>query len=133
MNAFIKYFIVISLFLSVSLDAHENRVIKVRVNDMPPQYIFENGKWEGYAVEMMEVLLDEAGFKAKFVSMPWARALKELEFGRIDALMNVNYSSERAEKFHFIWTNSYETGVLIVSKKSDYSIDSLDDFKLLPG
>ncbi|MCP4021812.1 MAG: amino acid ABC transporter substrate-binding protein [Desulfobacteraceae bacterium] len=128
----VKEFFIICLLFSLSTDSLGAPVIKVRVNDMPPQYILENGKWKGFAIELMEALLNEAGCKAEYMKLPWARALLELEDGRIDAVMNVSYTSERAKKFYFIWATNYETGIIIVKKNSNYSIDSLDDFKRLP-
>lgn len=104
----------------------------MRVNDVPPQYMLEDGKWTGRAVELMEVLLEEANCRAEFVETPWKRALIELEQGRIDAMMNVGYDDQRAESYYFISPNAYETTVLLMRKDTNVEINALSDLEKLP-
>ncbi len=125
--------IIFVLVLLFPFSSFANCVLKVRVNDSPPQYIFENNKWIGRAVELMEVLLDEAGCKADYRKMSWNRAILELKKGTIDAMMNVGFNEDRARYFYYINPNSNETKVLLVRKNSGFVIDSLDDLKKLPN
>jgi polar amino acid transport system substrate-binding protein len=104
----------------------------VRVSDVPPQYIQQDGQWTGRAVELMEVLLREANCRAEYVKSPWKRALIELEQGRIDAMMNVGYDKQRADSYYFVSPNAYETTVLLMRKDTEIDINSLSDLKKLP-
>lgn len=114
------------------LTSYSECILKIRVNDVPPQYMLKDGKWVGRAVELMETLLDEAHCKADYQKMPWQRALWELEKGKIDGMMNVVYSKERAKHFHFIRQNTIITTVLFMRKDTIAEIHSLDDLVKLP-
>ena len=116
----------------MSFQAHAECVLKVRVNDVPPQYMQKEGKWTGRAVELMNVLLEEANCRADFIQIPWKRSLIELEKGRIDAMMNVGYNEQRAKSYYFMSPNVYETTVLLMRSDSDAAIQTLSDLKKLP-
>lgn len=108
-------------------------VLKVRVNDAPPQYMLKDGSWTGKAVELIDVLLEEANCTADYQKRPWQRGLLELEKGTIDAMVNVVYNKERAQNFYFIWPNISNITVLLVRKDSNFEISSLNDLKDLPA
>lgn len=93
----------------------------------------KEGQWVGRAVELMEVLLDEANCRADFIKIPWKRSLIELEQGRIDAMMNVAYNEQRAQAYYFISPNAYETTVLLMRSDTEVAIDSLNDLHKLPN
>ena len=125
--------IIFILALLFPFSSFANCVLKVRVYDTPPQYMLENNKWVGRAVELIEVLLDEAGCEADYRKMTWNRAILELKKGTIDVLMNVGFNTERAQYFYYINPNSNETKVLLIRKNSNFVINSLDDLKKLPN
>jgi len=120
------------LVLLFSFQVSAACIFKVRVNDAPPQYMLQDGKWTGKAVELMEVLLREANCKPEYIMMPWQRALMELEKGNIDAMMNVGYNEQRAKSFYYISPYIYETTVLLTRKDLKFDINSLNDLKRLP-
>jgi ABC-type amino acid transport substrate-binding protein len=128
----LKHIAYLLLFL-LSHQANSECLLKIRVNDAPPQYMQENERWVGRAIDYMESLLSETDCKARYVKMPWQRALVELEKGTIDAMMNMGYSESRAEKFYFISPEMRETRILFMRKDSVVSIESLDDLKKLPS
>lgn len=121
-----------AFILVLTPNAFGKTVIKVRVNEAPPQYMQENGKWIGFKVELMEALLREAGITPEYRKLPWARALEELAHGTIDVMMNVGYSPERSQKYYFIWPKTSEKQVLVTRKDLRIEVKTLDDFKLLP-
>lgn len=59
--------------------------------------------------------------------------MKLVEDGDVDAIMNLSYTKERSEFMYFIGPIRDETVALIVPEGSNYSINSLDDLKKLPG
>ncbi|WIT11581.1 transporter substrate-binding domain-containing protein [Paucibacter sediminis] len=54
----------------------------------------------GYAVELIRLALP-AGQEPRFIGMPWARCLREVEQGRIDFAMGGYYDAERAKRFDY--------------------------------
>lgn len=113
--------------------------LKVRVAQVSPdqkslKYILhEDNSWSGLTIDLTKALLEEAGCSYSFHPMPWKRGLAELEDGYIDIMMNVSFTKEREQFAYYIGPMDEEKMVLIVQKKSPYPIQSLDDFKDIPG
>ena len=68
----------------------------VRWNNDPP-YSSRNaqGVVTGFYVELLQKALQKMGCSTKLVEMPWARALIELEAGRLDILPGALKTEER--------------------------------------
>lgn len=65
----------------------ENCVKTVRwFTDIPYALREADGEIRGLSVEVARTVLQQMGCEAQFVEMPWARALVELEQGRLDIL-----------------------------------------------
>lgn len=61
--------------------------VRARWNDDPPYSMRDlSGKLTGLNVDLMEQTLARLGCRAHWVELPWARALVELEAGRLDLL-----------------------------------------------
>ena len=106
--------------------------LRVRVAHSIPQYSQDtNGNWQGLGIELIEVLLNEANCTPDYVVYPWKRSLTQLQEGKVDMMVNLSITAERKEYLWFIGPQRDETIVLVVSKNSDFKIDSLDDFKAL--
>jgi len=103
--------------------------IKVRVIEFPPFYYQdENGQWTGLEVELAEALLKEAGFTPEFVSLPWSRALKAMEVGEVQLMMNLAKTPEREEYMNFIGAERTSRMALVVNEQyKDEPIDHVDD------
>ncbi|WP_158227105.1 substrate-binding periplasmic protein [Mangrovitalea sediminis] len=105
----------------------------MRVNQVPPQYMEKNGQWVGLGVDRMKALLHEAGCVADFVSMPWKRSLVDLASGRIDGMINVNFTPERARDYWFLWYGHNEDTVLVMRKDDANHPKNFQDVLNLPG
>lgn len=108
--------------------------VKVRVvkNYRPEYYQDEKGNWAGMAVELAQVLVNEAKCEPIYVNLPWKRALKSMQDGKVDLLLNLSITDERKEYMYFIGPQRDETSILVVKKDSDFKINSLEDLKKLP-
>lgn len=128
----------ISVFLIVFITASaaSGRDISLRVptgNTYPPFFMQDNeGIWGGISIELAHELLDEAGMKPSYKPLPFPRALKYLEEGKLDMMLNLTVTKEREEYIHFIGPQLDETVVLVVKKDTKLPISCLDDFKNLP-
>lgn len=133
---------IITLFLLTCFicnSVHAGCKFRVRTAKVTPEqhslrYILaENGSWSGFTIDITAALLQEAGCEYSFHPLTWKRALVDLEDGHIDIMMNVSLT-ERREKFaYFVGPMDEEKMVLIVRKDANYQIDTLDDFKRIPG
>ncbi|TMO56406.1 substrate-binding periplasmic protein [Pseudoalteromonas phenolica] len=88
----------------------------VRVEDYAAQsYRDENMQWQGIDIELTKALLNQAGCTYRFVPVPWGRALKMLEMGKLDVMLSVSKTEKRTQFAHFIGPQRIEK-IRIVSK-----------------
>ena len=127
--------VVLFMFVSYSSVANaESCILKARVTNVPPLYFQNESKqWTGLTVDLAKALLKEADCKADFEAVSWARSLDLMRTGGIDMMMNLSKTDERKEFIHFIGPQNKETAQLVLHKTDTTNIQSLDDFKKLPG
>lgn len=81
-----KFAVSFALALCAALPSQACEV-RARWNDDPPYAMrLADGKLSGLNVELVEQTLARMGCRAVWVELPWARALVELEAGRLDVL-----------------------------------------------
>jgi len=130
----IAFLTVMMFFLIVNTGLCDQ--VKVRVSEgtaYPPFFMQnEKGIWSGLSIELVEALLKEAGYTPSYEPLPFARALKYMQEGKIDMMLNMTITEERKAFMDFIGPQLDETIVLVIKKDSDFNITSLDDLKKLP-
>ena len=84
------------------------------------------------AVELGTALAKESGCQIIYKSMKWSTAVRSLEKGGLDLLLNLSYTEEREKFASFIGPARDESMVIAVLENSNYIINSLDDIKKLP-
>lgn len=125
--------LIITLFLLVSAFCISEPKIIFRVSEYPPYYFLEDGSWKGLSVELINILLNEAGYSAVYKELPWKRALVEMKYGHIDVMANLSITEDRNEFIYFVGPQMNESMVMFFSKDSEYSITHLDDIKHISG
>ena len=107
--------------------------VRVPMDGYPPFFKkSETGQWTGLSIDLAEALLTEAGYQAVYKPLPFRRALKYLESGSLDMMLNLTITDERAAYINFIGPQLDETVVLVVQKNSNIPVESLEDIKKLP-
>lgn len=88
-----------SLLLVVSAHARE---VTVGVFDNPP-IVFEisPGKPAGIAIDILDEIARKEGWTLRYRHAPWDTLLSELGEGKLDVLVGIAYTQERATKFRF--------------------------------
>lgn len=77
--------------------------VRARWNDDPPYSMrLADGKLTGLNVELVEQVLARLGCRVVWVELPWARALVELEAGRLDVLPGGFRRPEREAFAYFV-------------------------------
>jgi len=106
--------------------------IRVRVTEYAPLYFQQNDTWRGLDVELVTALVEGAGYKVSFESLPWARALESLKTGDIDIVLNVTWTAERANYMHFIGPQRQSRRILAVRKENaDAKVTNLDELAVM--
>ncbi len=121
------------VILLCSVNGYAECVIRFRVYDSPPFY-FKNdqGSWAGLYVDLVRALTKQADCNIVFIKSPWKRALYLLKHGKVDLMSGLSENDERSVYIDFFAKQSDEIVSLVVPVDSDYTINSLDDFKNLP-
>lgn len=70
-------------------------------DDAPYSFRGTDGVIQGISVDLSRIVLTQMGCQVKWVEMPWARALLELEQGRLDVLPGALRKPERDAFAHF--------------------------------
>lgn len=118
------------LVLAHSAHAAECGVKTVRwYDDAPYSFADPHGEIHGFNADLMREALHRMGCTAKFVEMPWARALVELEAGRLDVLPGALRKPERERYAYFSRAINRSPNVLFMHKNAaaTYTIHKLAD------
>lgn len=93
----------------------------------PWTYHDEKNRLTGFDVELAMLIATEMGVGVQFQETAWDSILAGVDAGRFDIACNgVSYTEERAEKYTFSTPYAY-TGAVIVTRKDNTSIRSLED------
>ena len=97
--------------------------------DIPYSFRETNGEVRGLNADIARTALKQMGCEAQFVEMPWARALVELEQGRLDILPGALRKPEREAFAYFSRPINRSPNVLFIGKAAaeKYRIKQLSD------
>ena len=98
-------------------------------DDAPFSFKGRDGQLRGANIELMRAILKTMRCDVKFVEMPWARALIELQAGRLDLLPGALYTPEREQFAYFSRPLNRSPNRLFMSAKaaSRYRLSNLAD------
>ena len=98
-------------------------------SDVPYSFRGSDGQIQGLNVDIARAALKQLGCAATFVEMPWARALFELEHGRLDILPGALRKPEREVFAYFSRPINRSPNVLFLGKAAaeKYPIKQLSD------
>ncbi|MCG8572592.1 MAG: transporter substrate-binding domain-containing protein [Spirochaetes bacterium] len=92
--------------------------------ESPPAEYTENGIVSGKNVEIVKEALKRMGYDCTILLVPWIRALKMVEVGSADAIIDAAYNEERAEYlFYPDEVINIERWYFFKLKKNNFSID----------
>lgn len=77
----------------------------------------EQQQLRGLDIDLLEAIFNRAGFHANYSEMPWARVLRELEFGTIQLTMSANQTAERDLYARFTLPYRNEETVLLIRRQ----------------
>jgi PAS domain S-box-containing protein len=81
---------------------HDRPIVIGGDHNYPPfEYLDENGRPTGFAVELTRAIAREMNLNIQIQLGPWARVVEGLTFGDIDAIQGMFYSLERDKTLQF--------------------------------
>ena len=101
--------------------AQSRMPVKVGVyQNTPLTFIDENGKVEGFFIDILESIADKENWKIEYVQSSFSECLSNLESGRIDLLGAVAYSKSRGKLFDFTFESVFTNwGQMYINNKTD--------------
>ena len=111
-------------------DVSEKGVLVIGGDSYYPPYEFlnENGEPSGFGVELIKAIGLEMGLKIEVQLNEWHQTYKDLIDNKIDAVIGMAYSIERAESFSFSRPHSQFDSIIVVRKENN-SIKQESDLK----
>lgn len=98
-------------------------------DDAPYSFKGPQGEIHGFDADLVRNVLGRMQCTARFVEMPWARALVELERGRLDILPGALRTPQREQFAHFSVPVNRSPNVLFISQSAaqKYRLNKLAD------
>lgn len=96
----------------------------------PPFNFKENGKLQGFEVELADALAKKLGVKAEYTTSEWSAILAGLQAGKYDVVINqVGITEKRKETFDFSEPYTISSPQLIIRKDEKRDFKTLADLK----
>ncbi|MEW6724698.1 MAG: transporter substrate-binding domain-containing protein [Bacillota bacterium] len=96
--------------------------------DYPPFEFMEGDVYRGFNTDIARALGLELGVDIHLVPLPWNQAIAALSAGRIDALLGMKYSAERAQFYAFSRPH-FDTASVIFVRRDEVGVDRLESLK----
>lgn len=98
-------------------------------DDAPYSFRLPNGEISGFSPDLLRAVLKSMNCEVRFVELPWARALRELELGRLDILPGALRKPDREAYAYFSRPVNRSPNVLFVAKSatSKFKLATLAD------
>lgn len=111
------------------LETIKGRVLQVRGDHYYPPYEFinEQGKPDGFNVELFQALAAHLELKYELELKPWNQARHEIETGTCDVVLGLLVSEQRAEKMLFGIPHSMMTHAIFTHKSKPF--ESLEELR----
>lgn len=125
-----RYWAAVLVCLLCTGHAFAQCVKTVRWSDDPPySFKLENGEISGFSPDLIRAALKAMNCEARFVELPWARALRELELGRLDILPGALRKPEREKYAYFSRPVNRSPNILFVARPaaSKFRLGTLAD------
>ncbi|MCC2616217.1 ABC transporter substrate-binding protein [Aestuariibacter halophilus] len=102
----------------------------VRVVEFPPYTYFNDGEWQGLDIQRGQALLSAIDCAAKYVELPFGRALALIEAGDIDMMFTLTRLPQRETFLSFVGPTHIEKIILVTAPNVRKPINSFDDIEL---
>jgi len=127
MDYFRKTFLALKLWAGLFLmcpSAVAHQPVVLVSDPFPPYVIVSGGEITGIAVDIIREAFHRTGKKLEISIMPWKRALRASQTGKVDGIFTFYYNEERAQTYYFSEVvQGYSTQVLMARTGSQIGFD----------
>lgn len=124
-----KWLYLLFIFNVIVDTVFSETVIKMGIyQNNPKVFTDEKGKPDGFFVDITNEIAKQNNFKIEYVLGTWSENIKKLENKEIDAMLDVSFTEDRAEKFLFNKNLVIESWIQVFSLKKT-KIDEIHDLE----
>ncbi|BBR40254.1 ABC transporter substrate-binding protein [Aeromonas veronii] len=99
----------IALLLLFAMPVRATSTLTVATDLWPPFRILQpDGRFYGLDMDILQQLESRSGIRFKVKRMPWGRALKQMQTGRVDLMIGLAYTAERAQFIDYLQPPYYQ-------------------------
>ena len=120
----ISIIIISFVFVASSREYGKLIILKVYIFNRPPLYVVKNNKFSGTLVEKTKKILDKAMLSYKFINMPPARILHELQRESNACSIGWFNTARREKKFIYSKPIYSESNYFLIAVRAGFSHDS---------
>ncbi len=122
----LKYILCVILIL-IPLQLHgETRQVTIGVFNAPPLVFIEDGKPQGFYIDLIKAISLDEGWELKFEIMSWSNGLQRMKEGSLDLWTSTMYSIERDEYLDYIGDGVLVTWVQVYTHTNSKIYDVFD-------
>ena len=114
------------IFASVAISL----TLRIGYYDNYPLCFSKDGKAAGFYVDVFNYIAKKEGWKIEYIHGIWNDLIEKLKNGKIDALVAIAFTQERARKFLFNSESFITNWGVVVSKRKVESVFDLENLKL---
>jgi two-component system, cell cycle sensor histidine kinase and response regulator CckA len=123
--------ILLGLWLGPATVVHAQPLrVGIDINGEPMTAVDSKGVPTGFAVEIMNAIAEEMHFPVVYVAKPWDDMFEDFKAGRIDALANVTYTSQRATFIDYTDPHLVMEGAVFV-RRGDRRLKTAADLRTM--
>lgn len=93
----------------------------------PPFNFIQNDKPSGFSIDVMDLIAEKSGLQVLYRRGEWNTHLDNMRKGNLDIILNITYTSQRAEYIDFTQPYITKNAALFVRDDRD-DLRSIDDF-----
>ncbi len=128
-----KKIAIVSLFILLSASIAQlafAQQLTIYTEEFPPFNFSQEGKISGVSTEVVQRVLSDAGFKAKFVSLPWEQAYGQVQQKENALIYSISRRPNRENLFKWVGILTPTTySVFGLASRKDIRVNKLEDLK----
>lgn len=103
--------------------------VTIVTEELPPYNYTENGQIVGSSTDVVRAVLDDIQIPAKFIALPWARAMKMAQEQSNVLIYSISYTPSRREQFKWVGLINSGAEFLYCLRSKPIVLTSLDQAK----
>ncbi len=93
----LKKILIIYICLLSSCVFASDKTVTIAISQHPPFEFQDGDKISGIDADLIREVLDQSGYKAEFILVPWLRAMMLVQTGQVDAIASIKKEGKQEQ------------------------------------